>query len=64
MAMTWSTIIGGRRSTDRILRGTKPRELPVQLPVKVQLTINLKAAKALGLDVPSSVRLRADEVIE
>ena len=49
---------------DRILRGTKPSELPVQLPVKVQLTLNLKAAKALGLEVPSSVRLRADEVIE
>jgi ABC-type uncharacterized transport system substrate-binding protein len=49
---------------DRILRGTKPSELPVQLPVKVQLTLNLKAAKALGLDVPPSVRLRADEVIE
>jgi putative tryptophan/tyrosine transport system substrate-binding protein len=49
---------------DRILRGTKPSELPVRLPVKVQLTINLKTAKALGLDVPSSIRLRADEVIE
>ena len=49
---------------DRILRGTKPSELPVQLPVKVQLTINLKTAKALGLNVPSSFLLRADEVIE
>ena len=49
---------------DRILRGTKPSELPVQLPVKVQLTINLRTAKALGLNVPSSFRLRADEVIE
>ena len=48
----------------RILRGTKPSELPVQLPVKVQLTLNLKTAKALGLDVPSSIRLRADELIE
>jgi putative ABC transport system substrate-binding protein len=49
---------------DRILRGTKPSELPVQLPVKVQLIINLRTAKALGLDVPSSFLLRADEVIE
>jgi len=49
---------------DRILRGTKPSELPVQLPVKVQLTINLRTAKALGLNVPSSFLLRADEVIE
>ena len=49
---------------DRILRGTKPSELPVQLPVKVQLTLNLRTAKALGLNVPSSFLLRADEVIE
>jgi putative tryptophan/tyrosine transport system substrate-binding protein len=49
---------------DRILRGTKPSELPVQLPVKVQLTINLRTAKALGLNMPLSFRLRADEVIE
>ncbi len=49
---------------DRILRGTKPSELPVQLPVKVQLTLNLRTAKALGLNVPSSLLLRADEVIE
>jgi ABC-type uncharacterized transport system substrate-binding protein len=49
---------------DRILRGTKPSELPVQLPVKVQITINLKTAKTLGLNVPSSILLRADEVIE
>jgi putative ABC transport system substrate-binding protein len=49
---------------DRILQGTKPSELPVQLPVKVQLTINLRTAKALGLNVPSSFLLRADEVIE
>ena len=49
---------------DRILRGTKPSELPVQLPVKVQLTVNLTTAKALGHNVPSSFLLRADEVIE
>jgi putative ABC transport system substrate-binding protein len=46
------------------LRGTKPSELSVQLPVKVQLTINLRTAKALGLNVPQTLRATADEVIE
>jgi putative ABC transport system substrate-binding protein len=46
------------------LRGTKPSELPVQLPVKVQLTFNLRTAKALGLTVPLTLQARADEVIE
>jgi putative tryptophan/tyrosine transport system substrate-binding protein len=49
---------------DRILRGAKPSELPVQLPIKFQMTINLKTAKALGLTVPQSILLLADEVIE
>ena len=49
---------------DRILRGAKPAELPVQLPAKYEMAVNLKTAKALGLTVPQSILLRADEVIE
>jgi putative ABC transport system substrate-binding protein len=52
------------RYVDKVLRGTKPADMPVEQPTQLQLVVNLKAAKALGITIPQSLLLRADELIQ
>jgi hypothetical protein len=63
-SIQWTTFVRGAALVAKVLRGAKPAELPAELPTKFELVINLKTAKSLGIVFPTSILLRADEVIE